>query len=105
MSYLRDTAIVLRREPFREEDAWLTLFSKHHGKLEAVARSGHRLEAKALGHADVFSEVEVMIAKGRSFDKLAVVHLVRPRHNLRQSLPALIMAGGFLNLVDALTSF
>ncbi len=103
MSYLRDTAIVLKNEPFREHDAALTLFGKEHGKLQAVARGARSWKAKSLGHLEPFSEVEVMIAKGAAFDKLAVAHLRKPRLSFRIRLELLAIAGGFINIVDVLT--
>ena len=40
--YLRDRAIVLRNEPFREHDRKVVLFGMQHGLLEAVARGASR---------------------------------------------------------------
>ncbi len=103
MSYLRDTAIILKREPFREHDAWVTLYGREHGKLVGVARGAERMEAKALGHLEPLSEVEVMIAKGSAFDKIAVARSLCPRLRLRERLPYLAIAGSFSALVSDLT--
>ncbi|MSR85103.1 DNA repair protein RecO [Candidatus Uhrbacteria bacterium] len=102
MSYIRDTAIVLKSESFREHDRMLTLFGKTHGKLRAVARGADRPQAKALGHLEPLSEVEVMIARGQSFDKLAVVRLV-VAPSVRERLSVIAIAGSFAHLVDRLT--
>lgn len=101
--YLRDTAIILKSEPFREYDARVTMYGARHGKLVAVARAGKRFGSRALGHLEPFSEVEVMIAKGSSFDKLAVATLVRPRLALRERLSTLAIAGALVHLIDRLT--
>lgn len=103
MSYLRDTVIILKHEPFREHDAWITMYGKEYGKMEAAARGARRFDAKALGHLEPFSEVEVMIAKGASFDKLAVAHAIRPRTALRQQLGLMTLLATFIDLIDALT--
>ncbi|HEU0051204.1 MAG TPA: DNA repair protein RecO [Patescibacteria group bacterium] len=103
MSYLRDRAIVLKSEPFREHDVWVTLYGKKEGKMIAVARGALNLHAKALGHLEPLSEIEVMIAKGSSFDKLAVARIVRPRLYLRERLEYLTVAGTFADLVARLT--
>jgi len=42
MSYIRDRVIVLKSEPFREHDSWLTCYGKEQGKLIAVARGARR---------------------------------------------------------------
>lgn len=103
MSYLRDTAIVLTYEPFREHDAWVTLFGREHGKLVAVARGCRVPKAKQIGHLEPFSKVDVMIAKGQAFDKLAVARSLGSSRALRQSLPALVLAGSTAHLVEQLT--
>lgn len=103
MSYLRDRAIVLRTEPFREQDVWLTCYGRNLGKFMAVARGSRVLSAKHLGHLQPLSEVEVMLAKGAAFDKVAVARLFAPRHHVRESLSATVLAGAAADLVDQLT--
>lgn len=103
MSYLRDRAIILRAEPFREQDVWLTCYGRTLGKFTSVARGSRILKAKHLGHLQPLSEVEVMIAKGSVFDKVAVARLVHPRHHVRRSLSATILAGAAADFVDRLT--
>lgn len=103
MSYLRDTVIILRHEPFREHDARITMFGRTLGKRMAVARGARRMEAKHLGHLEPLSEVEMMIAQGIAFDKIAVARLVRPRQTLRQDLAGLAIGGAYAHLVELMT--
>lgn len=103
MSYLRDRAVVLKKEPFREHDARVTLYGQTLGKMSAVARGSERWEAKQLGHLEPFSEVEMLIAKGAAFDKLAVARVVSPRPRLRVHLGSIAIAGAFFDVVDRLT--
>jgi len=103
MSYIRDTAIVLKQTPYREHDARVVLFGRMSGKLSAVARGLKRPHAKQSGHLEPFSEIEVMIAKGASFDKLAVARVASPRLQLRKRLSSLAIAGSFFDLVERLT--
>ncbi len=103
MAYLRDTAIVLKNEAFREQDAWVTLYGREFGKLVAVARGGRAAKAKQLGHLEPLSTVQVMIAKGQAFDKLAVARATRSTHSIRASLPALTVISAFTDLVAQAT--
>ncbi len=103
MPYIRDTAILLRVEPFRNEDVWVTCYGLQHGKMTAVARGAKRSRAKQSGHILPLAEAEVMIAKGALFDTLAVVRVLHPRLALRERLAALTLAGAFADLVDRLT--
>src|SRR6516164_59157 len=86
MPYLRDTVYVLRTEPFREHDAWISMYGREHGKLEAVARGFRNAKAKQHGHLEPLTKTEVMIAVGASVDKLAVAHAVGAQTDLRSRL-------------------
>jgi DNA repair protein RecO len=77
MAYVRDRVIVLKKEPFREQDRRYTMYGKEHGLLIAVARGSSTKNSKQAGHLEPFSETDVMIAKGTAFDKLAVAKQVR----------------------------
>lgn len=103
MAYVRDRVIVLRCDPFREHDAWITAFGEEQGKLMAVARGYFRRGAKQLGHLEPLQCVEVMIAKGNAFDKLAVAKTVESAQALRASLPGLALVGAIAALVEELT--
>ncbi len=101
MSYLRDTVYVLRSEAYREHDAWITMFGREHGKLEGVARGMRRLSAKQLGHLEPLMMVDVMVAKGSAFDKVAVARTYPSL--IRTGLGKAAVAGAFARLVDDLT--
>ncbi|HVM90639.1 MAG TPA: recombination protein O N-terminal domain-containing protein [Verrucomicrobiae bacterium] len=103
MPYLRDTVYVLRTEPFREHDAWISMYGREHGKLEAVARGFRNAKAKQHGHLEPLTKTEVMIAVGASVDKLAVAHAVSAQTDLRGRLGAMAMMGSFAHLLDSLT--
>lgn len=74
MPYLRDTVFILKKEPYREHDRRYFLYGREHGLLIAVARGASSHRSKQAGHLEPFNLAEVMIAKGASFDKLAVAH-------------------------------
>lgn len=103
MPYLRDTVYILKVETYREHDAWVSMYGREHGKLEAVARGVRSWKAKQHGHLEPLTKVDVMIAKGASFDKLAVAHAVSAQTDLRGQLNAMAMLGSFSHLVDSLT--
>jgi DNA repair protein RecO len=101
MSYLRDTVIVLKKEPFREQDRRYTMYGRGHGLLVAVARGSSTMRSKQAGHLEPFMQTQVMIAKGTAFDKLAVASHSRP--SSIRSLSALAVCGAVADLVIRLT--
>lgn len=100
---MRDRAIILKTTPFREEDAWIVAYGHTQGKMEAIARGVRRLSAKHVGHLQPFAEVELMIAKGAEYDKVAVARMVHPRPAIRQSLSAMGTLGASVSLIERLT--
>ena len=101
MSYLRDTVIVLKKEPFREHDRRYTMYGLEHGLLVAVARGSSRATSKHAGLLEPLTESNVMIAKGATFDKLAVATgvdrvCVAPTKRL---LAYYAVCGGFADLL------
>lgn len=103
MPYIRDKAFVLRIEPFREYDLRVSLYGERYGKLIAVARGARRQGAKQAGHLEPLNCVEVMIAPGKAFDKLAVARAVDVRPRLRERLYVIAICAGLSNTLDALT--
>ncbi len=98
MAYLRDRVIVLKKEPYREQDRRYTLYGKEFGLLVAVARGSSVRTSKQAGHLEPFSECEVMIAKGSAFDKLAVARMVQAAQ-FESQLAAFAVAGAFSHLL------
>lgn len=103
MPYLRDTAIVLKKEPFREQDRRYVMYGREHGLLTAVARGSSLKSSKQAGHLEPFSIIEVMIAKGSAFDKLAVARAQGPSRPPDVRLASFAILGAFHDLVVSLT--
>ncbi len=67
MPTYRDEAVVLRHHKL-EADRIITLLSRTHGKIRAVARGVRRTSSKFGGRLEPFSHVDVQFATGRSPD-------------------------------------
>ncbi|MFZ1412037.1 MAG: DNA repair protein RecO [Micropruina sp.] len=68
MPTYRDEAVVLRAHKLGEADRILTLLSRQHGKIRAVARGVRRTSSKFGGRLEPFSHVDLQFANGRSLD-------------------------------------
>jgi len=65
-------AIVLRRVDYGEADRILTLLTREHGKLSAIAKGARK--SKTRGAAlDLFTRAQMMLAKGHNLDVVAQV--------------------------------
>ena len=65
---LSTQAIVLNRQPFRERDSKVLVYSVDQGKLELVARGTRKISSKLAGHLEPITLSSLMIVKGRQFD-------------------------------------
>jgi len=95
--YLRDQVIVLKKMPYREHDRQYVMYGRRHGLLLAAARGAVKPKAKQASQLEPLSVADVMIAKGRNFDHLAVAVQSQPGRRLRR-LGALAVAGAFADL-------
>ncbi len=61
----RDDAVVLRGQKLGESDRIVTLFTRRHGRVRAVAKGVRRTMSKFGGRLEPFGHVDVQIAEGR----------------------------------------
>ncbi|WP_203567115.1 DNA repair protein RecO [Aestuariimicrobium ganziense] len=71
MPTYRDEAIVLRTHKLGEADRIITLFTRRHGKVRAVARGVRRTSSKFGGRLEPFSHVDLQLVAGRTLDIVA----------------------------------
>jgi len=64
----RDDAVVLRTHKLGEADRIITLLSRRHGKIRAVAKGVRRTTSKFGGRLEPFSHVDAQFATGRTLD-------------------------------------
>src|SRR5262252_6776670 len=62
----RDDAVVLRGQKLGEADRIITLFTRRHGRIRAVAKGVRRTTSKFGARLEPFGHVDVQIAEGRS---------------------------------------
>jgi DNA repair protein RecO (recombination protein O) len=97
---LRTQAIILRRSDLGEADRLLTLFTPEYGKVRAVAKGVRRPTAKAAGHVELYSLVDMVLARGRDLFIVSQVELVEPYLLLHEHLHRIGYASLFAELVD-----
>jgi DNA repair protein RecO (recombination protein O) len=59
------SAVVWRRADFRESSRVVTLLSREHGRLVALAKGAHRADSSCLGRLDFLNEVRVTLSPDR----------------------------------------
>jgi DNA repair protein RecO (recombination protein O) len=69
----RDEAVVLRTHKLGEADRIITMLSRRHGKIRAVAKGVRRTTSKFGARLEPFSHVDLQLAVGRTLDVITQV--------------------------------
>lgn len=78
MPTYRDHAVVLRTYKLGEADRIISMLSRDHGKIRAVAKGIRRTSSKFGGRLDPFNHVDVQLVLGRNLDVVAQVETITP---------------------------
>ena len=73
MPTYRDEAVVLRTHKLGEADRIITMLSRRHGKVRAVAKGVRRTTSKFGARLEPFSHIDLQFAIGRSLDMVTQV--------------------------------
>src|SRR5947209_15890038 len=69
----RDDAVVLRAQKLGESDRIITLFSRRHGRVRAVAKGVRRTMSKFGARLEPFGHVDVQVVEGRTLHVIGQV--------------------------------
>ncbi|MER7115559.1 DNA repair protein RecO [Saccharomonospora azurea] len=76
MSLYRDTGVVLRVHKLGEADRIITLLTRRHGKVRAVAKGVRRTTSRFGARLEPFGHVDVQLYTGRTLDVITQVETV-----------------------------
>jgi len=71
----RTTGIVLSRFDLGEADRVLVILSPEHGKIRAIAKGVRRPGSRIGGSVEPFAELEIALARGRTFEVVSQVQV------------------------------
>jgi DNA repair protein RecO (recombination protein O) len=76
--YYRDEAVVLRTQKLGEADRIITLLTRSHGRVRAVAKGVRRTSSRFGSRLEPFSHVDLQLAEARSLDVITQAETLRP---------------------------
>lgn len=97
-------AIVLKRINFGEADRLVTVFSKLNGKQKLVAKGIRKITSRKKGHLELFTQVQLQVAKGKNLDLITEAATINSFPKLRHNLNRVRIAYLLAELVDQLTA-
>jgi DNA repair protein RecO (recombination protein O) len=74
----RDEAIVLRTHKLGEADRIITLLTRQHGRVRAVAKGVRRTSSRWGSRLEPFTHVDLQLAEGRSLDVITQAETLTP---------------------------
>ena len=93
-------AIVLRSMNLGEADRVLTVLTPRLGKLRVIAKGVRRTRSRIGGALEPFSDVQLVLAVGRTFDVVTSSSLEDPHLGLRNDLHSTAAAWYVIELAD-----
>lgn len=96
--------IVLKRLDTGEADRVVTLFTRSHGKVTAIARGVRKITSRRAGSIELFNHVRAHIIQGKgSLDILGEVQLVNSFPDWRKAIGRVTLAFQLAEAIDKLT--
>jgi DNA repair protein RecO (recombination protein O) len=105
VSLYRDEAIVLRTQKLGEADRIITLLTREHGRVRAVAKGVRRTKSKFGARLEPGSHIDIQLYTGRTFDTVTQVESVfNYGEALTEDYSRWTIAGTILEAAERFTS-
>jgi DNA repair protein RecO (recombination protein O) len=100
----RDEAVVLRTHPLGEADRIITLLTREHGRIRAVAKGVRRTKSRFGARLEPFMVVDVQCYEGRNLDTVTQAESVATHGEaIAQYYPAYTAATAMVETAERLT--
>lgn len=93
-------AIIIRARDFGEADKILTVYTKEHGKLQAIAKGVRKPVSRLRGGVQVFSHSRLLLYRGRSLDIVSQSENIESFGSLQEDLIKLVYASYLAELLE-----
>lgn len=103
MSTYRTEGIILRRSNFGEANLLIDIYTRSHGKVQAVGRSARKSAGKLKGLLEPFLWADFMIAGGRRMDTVANSYELGSFLGLRRDYDRVLAASAMVDMADKMT--
>jgi DNA repair protein RecO (recombination protein O) len=100
---IRAEAIVLRHIEMGEADRLLWLYTRHRGKVRAIAKGVRKIRSRKAGHLEPFTHVKLQFARGRDLFIITQAETIDAFLSLREDLTRLGYAAYVVELLDRFT--
>lgn len=99
----KTSAVVIKQLNYGEADRILTLYTKHFGKVRALAKGVRKLTSRKGGNLELFNRVAVFLVEGKNLRLITEAVVEDSFPEWRGNLVLVGLANYFCELVDKLT--
>mgnify|MGYP001179304742 CR=1 FL=1 len=99
----RDDAVVLRTQKLGEADRIVTLFTRRHGRVRAVAKGARKTTSRFGARLEPFGHVDVQLAEGRSLHIVNQVEGIALHGAIAGDYPRYTAASAIVETAERLT--
>lgn len=103
MSTYKTQAIILKESDCLEADRLFYIYTQKYGKVQLKVKGGKKIQSKLSPHLQSMAMLDLLIARGRNYDRLAAVQLRQNFLQLKTSFTKIIIASYFLEIIEQLT--
>ncbi len=100
----KSEGVVLKRTNFGEADRIITFYTKHYGKITAIAKGIRRITSRKRGNLEIFNVVSFFAAKGKGMDIVTEAETINAFGEWRKNLKKVAAAYEICEIVDKLTA-
>ncbi len=93
-------AIILNKQPWREDGTRVILYGSAGGKMELIARGARKSSSKLAAHIEPITLAKVMGIRGRNYDYIGSAISENCYAGIKNDLGKLVVAGKAIRLFD-----
>ena len=97
---IKDEGIVLKELRFKETSKILTILTKKHGKIHAMARGAYRPKSQLMVSTQPFSYNNYIFFKGRNFYYINQADIIDSFYPIREDMNRIVYGSYLLELAD-----
>lgn len=100
MALIKTKGLVIKEQPYKEQDKILTIFTEDEGKIQCIARGVRRQKSGLLASTQIFAYSEFVYYPGKNFGIINQAHLIEAFYPLRNDLTKMALASYLLDLMN-----
>lgn len=97
---MRTEGIVLREIRYKDTSKILTIYTKQHGKIAAMARGAYKPRSGLIANTQLFSHNEYEMYKGKNFHYINQGHVIDSFYSIREQMERVAYGYYMLEMID-----